>query len=253
MRMHLLSGGRLRMRRSVYVPDAERGETIDLPVSCALVRHARGNVLFDTGCHPSVVVDAQARWGAMAKAMVPIGGAADNVVDELARLGLAPGDVDVVVCSHFHADHCGCNAFFPRSTLVCHRLELEAASADDALAKGYLPQEWNHGLRRVAIDGEHDLLGDGRLVLKPLPGHTPGMIGALVHLDRDGSFMLASDAVPLALTLERDALPRNTADPDAASRSLDEVRRMQASGVTVVYGHDAQQWATLRTGAAFYE
>jgi N-acyl homoserine lactone hydrolase len=253
MKMHILNGGRLRMRRSVYVPGAERTESIDLPVHSVLMRHAQGNVLFDTGCHPSVVENAEARWGSMARMMVPINGREDNVVSDLSRLGLAPDDIDVVVCSHFHADHCGCNEYFTRASMFCHRLELEAAQADDAPAKGYLATEWRHGREWVAIDGEHDLFGDGRVVLKPLPGHTPGMIGALVHLDRDGPFVLASDAVPLALTLEREALPRNTGDLEAAARSLGEVGRLQAAGFTVLYGHDAEQWETLRKGVAFYE
>ena len=47
MKMHLLSGGRLRMRKSVYFPDAERSESVELPVSCALFRHSQGNVLFE--------------------------------------------------------------------------------------------------------------------------------------------------------------------------------------------------------------
>lgn len=63
MKMHVLNGGRLRMRKSVYLPEAERSETIDLPVACMLFRHGQGNVLFDTGCHPQVVDDAAARWG----------------------------------------------------------------------------------------------------------------------------------------------------------------------------------------------
>ena len=46
MKMHILNGGRLRMRKSVYLPDALRGETIVLPVSCVLLRHPQGNVLF---------------------------------------------------------------------------------------------------------------------------------------------------------------------------------------------------------------
>ena len=65
MKMHALSGGRVRMRKSVYVPDAERSETIELPVSCFLLRHPQGNVLFDTGCHPSVAENprrAGAAW-----------------------------------------------------------------------------------------------------------------------------------------------------------------------------------------------
>ncbi|MGC1858684.1 MAG: N-acyl homoserine lactonase family protein, partial [Pseudolabrys sp.] len=56
----------------MYDPAADRGETFEAPVSCVLLRHPQGNVLFDTGCHPSVAEDAAARWGGMAKFIVPI-------------------------------------------------------------------------------------------------------------------------------------------------------------------------------------
>src|SRR5262249_10206249 len=118
MKMHILSGGRVRMRKSIYLPDADRSKTIELPVSSILLRDARGNVLFDTGCHPSVVEDAPARWGGLAKLITPIMGANDNVLAGLATLGLEPGDIDLVVCSHLHPDHCGCNEFFTRATVM---------------------------------------------------------------------------------------------------------------------------------------
>ena len=117
MKMHALSGGRVRMRKSVYVPDADRSEMIELPVSCFLLRHPQGNVLFDTGCHPSVPDDPAARWGGLAKMMVPIMPKGDNVLTALACAGVTPDDIDVVVCSHLHPDHCGCNAFFKRATV----------------------------------------------------------------------------------------------------------------------------------------
>ena len=56
MKMHILSGGRVRVRKRIYLPDAPHGETLDVPVSSILLRHAQGNVLFDTGCHPDVVI-----------------------------------------------------------------------------------------------------------------------------------------------------------------------------------------------------
>ena len=119
MKMHMLNGGRLRMRKSVYVPGSDRSEMIDLPVLCTLLRHPQGNVLFDTGCHPSVAADAQGRWGDMAKSLTPVGAPDVHVVAELARLALTPDDIDVVINSHLHSDHCGCNEYFKRATLVC--------------------------------------------------------------------------------------------------------------------------------------
>jgi N-acyl homoserine lactone hydrolase len=253
MKMHVLSGGRLRMRKSVYVPDAERSESIDLPVSCYLLRHEQGNVLFDTGCHPSVHDNAEARWGGMARFMVPIGTHDQNVVDQLALAGLQPDDIDVVVNSHFHSDHCGCNEFFKKATVICHAAELATASAEDGPQRGYLPTDWKQPMPIETLDSQRDLFNDGRIVLLPLPGHTVGMTAALVALGRSGSFLLASDAVPLRHNLEQDAHPKNTWDVEQSARSMEEVRRLAASGSTVLYGHDDQQWQTLKTGAEFYD
>lgn len=253
MKMHVLSGGRLRMRKSVYLPDADRAETIDLPVSCYLLRHPEGNVLFDTGCHPSTATDAEARWGAMAKAMNPISGPEDNLVSQLAQVGLGPLDIDVVVNSHFHSDHCGCNEFFKRATVICHRKELDAANASDGVQKGYLPVDWQQPMPIETIDAERDLYDDGRIVLMPLPGHTVGMTAALVALDRSGSFLLASDAVPLQANLARELNPRNTWDAEQSTRSMEEVRRIAAGGAQVLFGHDADQWASLRKGVDVYD
>jgi len=112
MRMHILSGGRLRVRKTMYDENAVRGETLDVPVSCVLLRHKQGNVLFDTGCHPDVAENAEAHWGGLAKVMTPIMRPGDNVIAALGEAGLTCDDIDVVVCSHLHADHCGCNTFF---------------------------------------------------------------------------------------------------------------------------------------------
>ena len=252
MKLHVLPAGRLRMRESIFLPEASREALIDLPVGAFLIRHPQGNVLFDTGCHPSVATEAAARWGGLAKLMVPIFTAEEALPASLAATGLAPEDIDLVVCSHLHPDHCGCNGLFRRATLVCHEAEREAAAAPGAGAQGYVPADWDQGLELRTIAGPHDLFGDGRVTLLPMPGHTPGMICAHVALDRDGAFLLASDAVSLRAHLERDITPRNTWNPEVSRASMAEIRRLAATGARVVCGHDAAEWATLRKGAAFY-
>jgi glyoxylase-like metal-dependent hydrolase (beta-lactamase superfamily II) len=253
MKMHLLSGGRLRMRKSTFLLAADRSETIELPVSCALLRHAQGNVLFDTGCHPDVVTHATTRWGGLARLMTPIMAADDTVLAGLASLGLSPDDVDVVVCSHLHPDHCGCNAFFRRATVVVHAHELAAARAPGAEAQGYLAGEWDHGQPIDAVAGERDMFGDGRIVLLPLPGHSSGSMGALVRLDRDGMVLLAADTVSLRENFDQGIIPRNTWNAAALEKSWAEIRRIAAGGATVICGHDDRQWRALRKGADAYD
>jgi glyoxylase-like metal-dependent hydrolase (beta-lactamase superfamily II) len=253
MKMHLLSGGRLRMRKSIFIPDAAREDTIEMPVSCALLCHPSGNVLFDSGCHPTVAEQAEARWGGLARLMTPIMAPGDNVITSLAAIGLSCDDVDVVVCSHLHPDHCGCNTFFKRATFIIHAKEIEAARAPGAEKSGYLAAEWEEAAPLDLMDGQRDLFGDGRIVLVPLPGHTPGTTGAFVTLDQSGPFFLASDTVTLRSTLDTGVIPKNTWNAAALEKSLAEVRRIEASGATVLCGHDAAQWASLRKGADAYE
>jgi len=253
MKMHILPGGRLRMRKNVYLPDADRGETIELPVASVLLRHPQGNVLFDTGCHPAVAEDAETRWGGMAKFITPIMGPNDNVLAALTELGLSPDDIDVVVNSHLHPDHCGCNAFFTKATVIVHALELQAAKSADGLARGYLPVEWDHPMPIETISSQRDVFGDGRLLLLPLPGHTAGSTGALVALARCGEFLLTSDAVSLRANLDQDIAPRNSWDVEGLLASFAEIRRLERGGATIVCGHDAQQWLTLRKGVNAYD
>lgn len=253
MKMHLLAGGRLRMRRSIYVPGAAREETIELPVHASLIRHPKGNVLFDSGCSPEAAIDPDGRWGDLAKVMTPIFKAEQTVVGELGGLGLSPDDIDIVICSHLHPDHCGCNEHFRRATIYCHAAEVAAAKAEGGEQQGYLPREWDQPQGFELFDGEHDLFGDERIVLVPMPGHTPGLTVARIALDRDGVFVLASDAAPLQASIDSGAPPKNTWNMDLAADALARLRRFRDQGETVISAHDDGQWQRLRKGAAFYE
>jgi len=253
MKMHVLSGGRLRMRKHIYFPDADRNESIELPVNCILLRHAKGNVLFDTGCHPDVVRDAEGRWGALARVMTPLMSAEDNVISQLRAIGLSPDDIDVVICSHLHPDHCGCIQFFSKARILVRNEELAAVRKPDAVAVGYLPAEWDHPLNYQAVTTDLDVFDDGAIRLVHLPGHTPGTMGALVTLKNSGRFLLAADAVSVRENLDADIIPKNTWNKELCRESFAMVRLIEAQGATVICGHDDAQWSSLRKLADYYD
>lgn len=253
VRLHVLSGGRLRADKGLFTPGRDEGQREEAPVLCFLIRHPQGLALFDTGCHPDVATAPRERWGGLAKAFEPCFAPEETVVPELGRLGLRPDDVDVVLCSHLHMDHCGANAFFRRATCVVHAREMATARDPKSEGRGYFRDEWDQPMPWREIEGEHDVFGDGRVVLVPAPGHTPGMTMAAVSLDRTGTVLLASDAVIVQENLDEDLVPRNTWDTDLWRRSAAEIRRWQARGAWVVFGHDRRQWAGLRKGPEWYE
>ncbi len=253
MKMHFLEGGRLRMRKSIFVAGAAKDETIELPVHATLIRHAQGNVLFDTGCNPEAATDPPSRWGGLSKVMTPIFTPDQTVVRQLDLLGMGADDIDIVVCSHLHPDHCGCNTYFRRATIMCHEAEVVAARSDGAENQGYLRQEWDQPQGFLTFSAEHDVFGDGRIVLLPMPGHTPGMTVARISLERDGMFVLASDAAPLQANIDQGVAPRNTWNMELASAALARLKELRDAGTTVICGHDDAQWRGLKKGAEFYE
>ncbi len=253
MKMNILSGGELQMKKHIYVPDTEdRLETIEIPVSCYLLRHPQGNVLFDTGCHPSIATDPAARWGGLERAMVPKHSPGQDVISELGKVGLQPEDIDLVINSHLHTDHCGCNEFFINASFFAHQKELETARASEIDGNGYFRADWDHATSFEAITAQKDVFNDGRIILIPLPGHTAGMMCALVNLDRDGAFFLASDAVSLKINLDEEMVPKNTWQGDLLLKSYDEIRKIERAGAQIICGHDAEQLAHLKRGLDGY-
>ena len=108
----------------------------------------------------------------------------DDVIPQLARLGLTPADVRYVANSHLHFAHCGGNEFFPRATFFVHPLDYRM------------------------IDGEHDVFGDGSVVLLPTYGHTPGHQSLLVRTGKNAQIVCASDACYTRENMDRDVLPK---------------------------------------------
>jgi N-acyl homoserine lactone hydrolase len=123
-----LCSGYLELDRASMLDDLPAGQPWTVPVMSFLVAHPQGRLLFDTGVHGQTRVDPIGRMGPeRAKRLVDKSKAGEDVVPQLALLGLRPDDVRYVVNSHLHFDHCGGNEFFPRSTFLVQKAEMEAA------------------------------------------------------------------------------------------------------------------------------
>ena len=169
------------------------------------------------------------------------------MVPQLARLGLKPDDVSFVANSHLHFDHCGGNEFFPRATFLVQRPELEAARRL-GFVPSYSPSpiDFDHPLDYRMVDGEHDVFGDGSVVLLPTYGHTPGHQSLLVRADKHSQIVCASDACYTRENMDRDVLPKILWNPSVMSESLATLRKLRdQAGATMFYGHDPAQWETI--------
>jgi N-acyl homoserine lactone hydrolase len=250
LRVYVLCGGQLELDLALMLPDRAPGSRWTVPVPAFLVDHARGRLLFDTGVHCAAITDPVGRLGeSRARRFGVRSGPGDDVVSQLGLLGLRPDEVTHVANSHFHFDHCGGNEFFPRSTFLVQRRELEAARDPAVLAeRRYAPSapDFDHPLAYQPVDGEHDVFGDGTVVLIPTHGHTPGHQSLRVRVGKGPDLILAADACYTRENLDRTLVPGVFWDADEMTRSLVRLRDLRdRQGATIIYGHDPAQWREL--------
>jgi glyoxylase-like metal-dependent hydrolase (beta-lactamase superfamily II) len=247
LRVYALSCGSLEFEKNLFFPASAAGERILAPVSSYLIVHPKGKLVFDTGIHCDALADPVGRLGKRVASLFAVHSrAGDGVVGQLAALGLKPDDIRYVVNSHFHFDHCGCNASFPRATFLVQRAELATARAEP---KRYDAKDWDLPLDYRGCDGEYDVFGDGTVVLLPTPGHTAGHQSLWIRAGGATQFLLAADACYTREHLEKMILPTNAYDAAQMTESMNRLRSLRdRQGVVLLYGHDAEQWNALPRG-----
>jgi len=219
---------------------------IRVPVPSFLIDHPKGKVLFDSGMHPDTQSDPAARLGSITRTFDVEFRRGEEIASRLAALGVAAaGDIRYLVNSHLHFDHTGGNATIPNAQLVVQRTEWAAGKDDDQIQRNfYNPRDYDTGHDVLAVDGEHDLFGDGSVVCIPTDGHTPGHQSLRVELER-GPVILTGDACYLRRTLEDLHLPSVLFDRERMRMSLLRLRTLRDAGARIFYGHDPEFWSTV--------
>lgn len=215
------------------------GTKIKAPVLMYLVKGGGLNILVDTG--PS-----DSEWAA--KHHHPMTRTEDmNPVTALRKHGVNPEDVDVIINTHLHWDHCFNNMAFPKAKIYVQKKELQYAIAPlpvhatfyESAALGMQPR-WVDSLPRIIpLDGDTALF-DG-IELLHLPGHTPGFQGVLVAGKKE-RYIIVSDAVPtennwIGNPAYGKIPPGIHVNVEDAYRSLE---RIEKTGATLLYGHEMQ-------------
>ena len=165
---------------------------------------------------------------------------------QLALLGIAPGDVTLMIQSHTHIDHLGGLAAFPQAPMLIARAERDLPRP--LYWRGAQPMDWPER-DYVVIDGDTEV-GPGFLALL-VPGHAPGQLAFLVKLPETGAVLLACDAISRPAEIQEGFA--DAADPATARASAARLMGLaHETGAFVIYGHGPEQWAELRHAPRSY-
>ncbi len=124
MKLYVFTSGPLTLDKSI-IQNGSSGK-VTIPVGFFLIRHPKGDVLFDCGNNDKIITDPD-YWGPFVKALDP-GRTPDYAIDaQLAKINVKPSDIKYVVLGHFHVDHAGNIGKFLDSTFVYQRDEIKSA------------------------------------------------------------------------------------------------------------------------------
>jgi N-acyl homoserine lactone hydrolase len=197
--------------------DRKPGKLVDV---CYLIRHPKGDLLWDLGLGDDLAKQAGGTTNEMG-----IHTQVDHtLVDQLQALQLQPADIGYVAFSHFHFDHTGNANLFAKATWIVNRRELAwASSTPTPIAVN--PTSWSaiKTAKTQLVDLDHDVFGDGTVRILRAPGHTPGHQVLMLTLKKAGTVILSGD---LYHTLANERAKRIPVFNDSRADTLASIDRV---------------------------
>ncbi len=190
------------------------GQSSMLKVPCYLIRHAKGDMLWDAGFNETMVDNPPAKPNGAFLASMTV-----KLTDQLAQLGLAPSDIEYLALSHWHPDHSGNAGLFANSVWVVNRAERDFMFSDAMRAANsdYAALET---ATTIQFDDTYDVFGDGTAVITSTPGHTSGHSVLLLTLEKAGAMLFSGDLYTHARGREIRAIPTFNVDAEQTIKSM---------------------------------
>lgn len=225
------------------VAQADELNRVPLSLNCLYIESEGKRILVDTGLGDKLAPREREIFKRQEEGVL---------LASLARLGVSPEDIDLVVNTHLHSDHCGGNTrrdgdkilpTFPRAEYWVQGREFEDASHPNERTRAtyhlenYMPLQELGRLRLYA--GETEVTGQVRTMLTP--GHTPGHQSVVIESQGETAIYLA-DLSPWAVHFERLAwIPAYDLEPLLTLETKRRMRQMAFEREALLFfEHDPQ-------------
>jgi len=250
-RLYVLDCGTLvNNKPEDYGLKREEVKDTNMAVTCYLVIHPKGMLLFDTGLNDRLVGR-------------PL---YENVVDgygqikfntlrgQLADIGVTSAKIDYLVTSHYHWDHVGNAGDFAGSTWLVYKRDRDQMFGKEARAYAWFGQyaALEHS-KTTIVTGDHDVFGDGTVVVIATPGHTEGHCSLLVRLRNSGPIVLSGDLYHYQEERDLKRMPQEetTAGTVESRQKVEELLRR--TGAQLWVGHSMEFFRAVRKSPAWYD
>jgi N-acyl homoserine lactone hydrolase len=253
LRVYVMDCGTVEVNDiSKFSPGVDTGVKKVLTDSCYLIAHPKGSLMWDTGFGDEL---ASKPDGQKVSENFHVR-LKRGVAAQLKEIGVAPDAVSYLGLSHMHFDHIGNVGLFPKATLLMQKEEYAAAFGPDAAKFGNDAKNYpTLGKNPVTqLEGDHDVFGDGSVVIKRALGHTPGHQVLFLKLKKTGNILLSGDMAHFSKNWKHRRVPGFNADKELSVKTMNEMAAfMKANKATLWIQHDLEQNAKIKHAPAYYD
>ena len=222
----------------------------NMGVTCYLVIHPKGTLIYDTGLDDRLVGRPLYENVLEGYGQLKL----NTLSGQLADLGLTPAKVDYLVLSHYHWDHIGNAGEFAASTWLVYKADRDQMFGSVAHAYPWFSQYAAlEKSKTKLLSGDYDVFGDGTVVVLATPGHTPGHCSLLVRLKNTGPVVLSGDLYHYAEERALKRMPeeeRTTGTVESRQKVEELLRR---TGAQLWIGHSMEFFRTVHKAPAWYD
>jgi glyoxylase-like metal-dependent hydrolase (beta-lactamase superfamily II) len=228
----------------------EEVKDTNMGVTCYLVVHPKGMLLYDTGLNDRLIGRPLYENVLDGYAQIKF----NTLSGQLADIGVTPANVNYLVLSHYHWDHIGNAGDFAGSTWLVYQGDRDQMFASAARAYPW----FNHYAalehsRTTILSGDYDVFGDGTVVVLATPGHTEGHCSLLVRLKNTGPVVLSGDLYHYPEERELNRMPdeEKTAGTVESRKKIEELLRR--TGAQLWIGHSMEFFRTVHKSPSWYD
>jgi glyoxylase-like metal-dependent hydrolase (beta-lactamase superfamily II) len=252
VRLYVFENGAIRgLDPKLFNFTREELKEVDFTNTSYLIVHPKGTLMFDAGA----IEDSHFK-GDGTPVTEGILTATKPLLPQLESAGFTPSDVTFFAMSHYHSDHTANANAFASATWIVQKAERDFMFADKP--QGIIqPAQYSalkNATTKILNDEDFDVFGDGSVVVKSAPGHTPGHQVVFVKLPKTGPVLLAGDLYhyPEERTTGRIPTFEFNVEQSKASRAKIEAF-ITAERAQLWIEHDIATHAQLPKAPAFVE
>jgi len=178
-----------------------------------------------------------------------------TMLSQLEEVGVKPAQVTYFAPSHLHVDHSGNANYFADSTLLMQQAEYQVAFSKDAANYGFDINNYSalKDAKRIPLQGDHDVFGDGSAIILSTPGHSPGHQSLYLKLPETGPVILSGDLYHFHKNRQEYGIPvwNDKKSTISSFAKIDNILDKTAAKLWIQ--HDPEEAKTKRMSPAYYQ